>query len=265
MSNEVVSQTPSGSLALPSSVMARLAQQAKDVAAKERPAIGKISLRAGVLSYGGNSMPGNKMDAIIIATGYRNVWYAGAFDPDNVVSPNCFALSLSDENMVPHANVIEPVNATCEGCKYNEWKSAGGNSKGKACKQTRRLVMLPGSVVTDANPGETIRSAELAVMDLPVTSVRNYSTFVNALAASAGVPPHAAICQISVVPDVKTQFKVKFQPMSVVPTEEILLAIESRLAGAETIAIEPFESSAVGGEELAAEKAAASQKKGKKF
>lgn len=264
MSNAIVDTQ--SAVALPSSVMDRLRSQAKDVAAKERPAIGKISLRAGVLSYSGNPMPGNKMEAVILEAAYRNVMYVGKFDPDNVTNPNCFAFALSDENMTPHENVSVPPNGTCKGCPYDEWGSAGGNSRGKACKQTRRLVMLPASALESV---DSVKSAEMAVMDIPVTSVRNYSNFVNTLSATAGVPPYAAITSISVSPNVKTQFEVKFQPMRVVPSEAVLLAIESRIEQAQSISLEPYAESAPfpSQEEMTAEaeKAAAAASKKKKF
>jgi hypothetical protein len=126
--------------------------------------------------------------------------------------------------------------------------------------------MLPGTALESV---DMVKSAEMAVMDIPVTSVKNYSNFVNTLSATAGVPPFAAVTSVSVTPNVKTQFEVKFQPMRVVPSEEILLAIESRIEQASNIALEPYEeTSPFPTEEEQAEeaaKAAASASKKKKF
>jgi hypothetical protein len=77
-------------------------------------------------------------------------------------------------------------------------------------------------------------------MDLPVTSVKNYSNYVNVLAASANVPPYAAVVEISVVPDVKSQWKVLFTPMRIVPSVALLDAIKQRFEMAEKIALEPY-------------------------
>lgn len=248
--------TQSRELALPADLMAELAKDAKDAAAKERPAIGRISLKSGQMTYAGQPIKDNKMEAVALFASFRNVFYAGRYDPNNIVNPNCFAISEDDEDMAPHANVSEPVHPTCEGCKYNEWGSDPGGGRGKACKQTRRLVLLPGQAV-DLGP-DAIKTAELAVMDIPVTSVRNYSGFVNSLAASANVPPYAAVVEISVVPDAKTQFKVKFNPLRVVPSKEHVTALKGRMDTARQISMDPYEETAKAGDE--AEPAAAPKK-----
>ena len=230
-------------MAIPADVMAELAKAAKEQSASERPSVSRISLKSGVMSYAGAPVPGNKMEAVVLAATYRNVFYAGRFDANNVVSPNCFALSNTDEGMAPHGNVSHPEHPTCDGCKNNEWGSDPNGGRGKACKQTRRLVLLPADAV--AKGVQDVLTAEQAIMDLPVTSVRNYSQFVNSLAASVNVPTYAAIAQISVVPDAKTQFKVMFQPMRVVPSLDLLNAIKRRLEGAISLGLAPYEETAV--------------------
>jgi hypothetical protein len=259
MNNEVVT-TKNNAPALSGGIMERLAAQAKAAAATERPAVGRISLKSGVMSYGGTAMPGNKTEAVVVASVYRNVFYAGRYDANNVVNPNCFASSDSDKDMAPHANVSEPEHATCDGCPKNEWGSDPNGGRGKACKQTRRLVLIPGHAVEGG--AAAVNTAELAILDLPVTSVKNYSSYVNALAASAKVPPFAAVAEISVVPDAKTQFKVNFKPIRVLPTEELLAAVEGRTHSALALGLEPYEetSTAATAEEAAPAKAPAKKK-----
>lgn len=262
MVNEVSEVSASGALAIPQDVLAKLAAQAKDASAKERPSISRISLKSGVMSYGGTPMPGNKMEAVVMAASFRNVWYAGRYDPNNIVNPNCFALGEDDDNLAPHPNVSEPVHPTCKGCPKNEWASDPNGGRGKACKQTRRLVLIPGSAVDKG--AEDIITAEMAVMDIPVTSVRHYSSFVNALAASANVPPYAAVAEISVVPDAKTQFRVGFRPMRVLPTMDLLEAVQKKLPDALRLSLEPYEETNNAAAPTA-EEVAKSDKKSKKF
>lgn len=233
----------SSELTIPQDMMAKLAAAAKDAAAKERPAVGIISTNAGQLTFNGNSVPGSKLEAIVVASSYRNVWYAGRFDRNNIVPPNCFALSLEDKDMAPHDNVQQKPNETCDGCPYNEWKSDPNGGKGKACKQSRRLIVIPADAIDKG--AEAVRDAEMARFDVPVTSVRNYSTFVNALAASASVPPYAAVVEISAQPDTKTQVKVNFRPMRVLPSADILDAVMKRMESAERLALEPYDETAV--------------------
>src|SRR3990172_6508037 len=209
----------SSAVALPTSLMQRLASQAKDEAAKERPSVSKISLRGGLLAYQGQAIANNVLPCVVLCAVHRNAMYDGPFDPNNIKNPVCFALSKDGEAMQAHENVPkENIPQTdpdktretprdCDGCSANAWGSVGGGSRGKLCKETRRLVLLPASALESE---ESAQKGELAVLDIPVTSGKNYSNFVNALAASAGVPPWAAVTHISTERDAKTQFKVTF-------------------------------------------------------
>jgi hypothetical protein len=238
--NEVVAAQSNG-LALPSDVLARLAAKAQNVAAAERPSVSKFGLKSGVLSYGGNPIPNNEVEVIVLTAVHRNTWYAGRYDPNNIVNPNCFSMSLSGEDMVPDKVVTDPPHSTCKGCPKSEWKSDPNTLKGKACKESRRLVLIPATVLQDADPAAAVMAAELAIMDLPVTSGKNYSNFVNSLAAVANVPPYAAVTNIKVTPDAKTQFKVNFTPLNVVPSMEILDAIEKRIPEAERLGMQGYD------------------------
>lgn len=258
-------------LALPASVLESLAAEAKEAAAAERPSVSRISLKSGVMSYGGQPMPNNSVEAVIVGSSFRNTYYAGRYDPNNIKNPNCFALSTSDEGMVPDPNVQEPENATCAGCPKNEWGSDPNGGRGKACKQTRRLVIMPANALADKDGNDTpdaVKAAELAVMDLPVTSVKNYSQYVNTLSVTAGVPAWAAIGKIQTVPDAKTQFKVLFQAMRVVPSVTLLDAIKTRREEAVRIALEPYRETETAGEDggaAAPSGAAGATKKAAKF
>lgn len=250
----LVAQAPTAhAVALPGTWAERLAAQAKDQAAKERPSVSKISLRAGVISYGGQPVKGNVLPVIVMLAAHRNTYYDKPFDPNNIQNPVCFALSVDGDDMEAHENVPdenvpeddpekprpEPSTRSCEGCSMNAWGSdPRPNSRGKACKETRRLVVLPADCVSSA---EEVEKAEMAIVDIPVTSGKNYSNFVNALAASASVPPWAAVTNLSAQPDARTQFKVTFTPVQVVQDEEVLEALHKKLEQAERLALLPYD------------------------
>ena len=263
--NQVVN-TPSNQIAgLSSERFAALAQQAKDAAAAERPSVSKISLKSGIISFGGQPVKDNRLDVIIVATSYKNAFYKGRYDPNNIVNPDCFAFADSDEAMVPDSNVSKPEHPTCEGCPRAEWGSDLNGGRGKACKETRRIALLPGSVLSEADPVEAIKVGELAIVDVPVTSVKNYSQYLNILAASIGLPAHAVLTELSAQPDAKTQFKVMFKGISPVPSDAALDAIEARMPEAKRIVLAGYESSndAAEGDPLPA--GAAAKKTPKKF
>ena len=248
----------SGALALPSDLAAELAGYAQEAAAKERPSISKISLKSGMMQYQGQPMPGNKMDVIIIAYAYRNALYKNKYDPNNVVNPNCFSISLVEEGMAPHENVVEKEHATCDGCPNAEWASDPNSpsGRGKWCKEGRRLIAMPAAAMASA---EAIAKAELAIVDVPVTSVGNFGNYVNTLSAAVKRPMWAVVTTLQVVPDAKTQMKLTFTPVEMINDASVIHAIKERMAEAERAALVPYDESAIAGDA----KPAAPVKKGK--
>lgn len=225
------------SLALPQSFLAELAVHAKDAAAKERPSAGRISLKGG-LSYDGTPVPGNKLEVVIVGGAYRNVLYKSRYDPDNIVNPDCFALSVEDEDMKPHENVANPEHETCKGCPMAEWGSNPAGGRGKACKETRRLVLLPANNLSSA---DAIKASEMAVLDIPVTSVKNYRNLVNVVASTLNLPVYAVVVLVEWLPDPKTQIKLSFTPLRVAGDEEIVRAIMARKDEATRLATIPYD------------------------
>lgn len=227
-------------IALPGSVMERLAAKAKDEAAKERPSVSKISLQGGEMSYGGNPMPNNEMEAVVVGSFAINTYYSGPYDPDNIVNPDCFALGEADEDLEAHANVpdekVPGDSRICSECPMGQWETdPRPGSRGKACKEKRRLVLAPVGEDTDYS------KCELAVLDVPVTSVKNWGTFVNGLAASANIPPHACVTLIKLNRHKKYQYTLEFTGLRGLDTEEQLLAVEARRDEAKRIACTPYE------------------------
>jgi len=231
---------------LPADMMAALAAEAKEAAASERPAVSKLSTANGQLKYMGDPVAGNNMDVMILYASYRRVWYSGAYDPNNIKNPDCFALAETDEDMIPGAS--NPVNPTCNGCPKNEWKSDVQNGvvrKGKACKESRRMIMMTAAMFNDPSldPSalpDAIKKAELAILDLPVTSAKNYGGFVNTVAAMVNVPPWAVIANVKVQPS-KNQFEVILTPLRVLPGAAVVMAVKSRLEDAKRLALEPYD------------------------
>lgn len=246
-------------MALPADLVAELGAAAKEAAAKERPSVGRISLKSGVMTYGGQAIPGNAMDVIIVGGAYRNVYYAGRYDPNNIVNPNCFALADEEADLHAHENVpdesvpgdseatVRETPRACAGCAMGEWGSDPNGGRGKACKQTRRLIMLPADVLDAEDPVEATTKSEMAILDVPVTSVKNYANLVNSLAATIGLPVWAVVTTVRVVPDAKTQFRVEFTPMRAAGGEEIIRALMRRRDEALRLALVPYDG--VGGEQ----------------
>jgi hypothetical protein len=186
-------------------------------------------------------MPGNKVRAIVLATAEEHALFIGKFDPNNIVSPVCFALgetkAKGGEDMVPHDNSYEAQADSCGDCAMAEWGSDDNSpsGRGRACKWVRRLALVPEDALE-----EDVAKATVALLRIPVTSVRNWSNYVHLLDASVKRPPFSVVTEISLVPDPKTQFQVKFACVEVIGEPEILQELKDNRRRAYQTITQPF-------------------------
>ena len=194
----------------------RLAAMAAESAQNEADVGGGnfISVKSGQLTYQGNTIKGNELDVVVLTSIHENCFYPGRFDPDNPQPPVCYAFGTDPKEMAPHPESAEPQHDQCDGCPMNEFETAD-NGKGKACKNIRRLSMIPGDPLNE----ETVETADVAYLKVPVTSVKGWASFVKTVATLDKLPPLCVVCRIGVIPDPKSQFKVTFQKVEAVPRE----------------------------------------------
>jgi hypothetical protein len=186
-----------------------LAKYAKDAADVEELGGNFISLQAGIISIGGEPVKGNKLDVIVIDAVYENAYYEGKFDPNNKKPPVCFAFSHEKELLAPHKDSPKPQHSQCAGCPLNEFDSAEDERGGKACKNVKRLAVIPLP-----SKSEEVVGSEVKYLKVPVTSVKNWAKYVKGLQLMVKRPPFAVGTQISTTPDKVSQFKVLFAPLA---------------------------------------------------
>lgn len=203
-----------------------------------------FSMRAGVLQYDDAPLPGNQMCVIISAWCLENVFYEGAYDPDNRTPPACFAFHKDPETkdeMAPDPkhledDVFDQQAAACADCPQNEWGSAA-KGKGKACSNRRRLACIPAGTYKSAGRGggfdleliteeDHYRTAEEAYLKLPVMSGKGFDAYVRDVADQLGRPTFAVYTRVYLTPDPKSQFKVNFELIEPVEDELIPAMIE---------------------------------------
>lgn len=222
-----------------------LARQAEIAASMEESSGGGqfFSLKSGILSWNDAPLPGNQMVVIILDSVLENVYYGTEYDPDNPAGPECFAFGRSEKEMEPHIIVKEAgqaVSDVCAGCEMNEFGSAD-RGRGKACRNTRRLAMIPAGTFNNQgklelfDEDEHYESTTIGFMKLPVTSVRGYANFVKQIASTLKRPPFGVVTKVSVAPDAKSQFRVLFEPMGQVPDELMAIIIERNKEASSTI------------------------------
>ena len=224
-----------------------LAKQAEVAAAMENStATGQFfSMRGGQLTFNDAPMPGNRVLVVVLDTLLENIFYTGKFNPEEPSGPACFAFGRDDKDMAPHELAQDKQSEKCMDCPNNQWGTAD-TGRGKACRNTRRLALIPAGSFNARGEAEVVEDAEhyntaaLAFMKLPVTSVKGYAAFVKSLAGTLKRPPHGVFTRISVVPDPKTQFKVVFDPVKSIPNA-LMATIMDRVKEAKSVIDFPYQ------------------------
>lgn len=200
-----------------------MATEAKEIAKTERPSVGRISLQSGIMTYQDQAVPDNEMIAIVGDVIHEQVYYDQPYEAGVVNPPACFGYGEPGDAIKAHESVPErdwEKWGNCNGCIMNEWRKPP--KKGKPCGERRRLAILPLSEdVAD------YEAAEIAVLSLPVMSVKNWSNYVNVIAAAHNRPAWGVATKISVKPDPRSQFRVHFEYAGDL-SDEILGAVHGK-------------------------------------
>jgi hypothetical protein len=247
MSNDIA---PAG---LTTEWLDKLAAAAKEQAATEKPTGNFFSTKGGLLSWNQMALPGNKMEVIALASMHENVWYAGAkFDAANPASPLCYAFSLSGQGMAPHDESEQKQAEACAACKHSKW-GTGDGGKGTACRPTRRIALLPASAAASV---DAVEKATVGLLRVPITSVANWTAYVNGL-ANKQVPTFAVICEVSIIVDARTMFKIHFTPKRPIGDTAVLNALMLRKPLEEVAMQSPYAKRNINAAQVAPQPAAA--------
>jgi hypothetical protein len=133
---------------------------------------------------------GRSMVAIAVDFIHSQTWYDTPFDADNPHPPACHALSITGDDMQPLAKSPSKQSEFCDGCPKNAWGSADVG-RGKACAQQVKVALVA------AGANETLSTAEMAILTVPPTSLKNWNNYVKSLAKSHGLPPFAFYTRFS--------------------------------------------------------------------
>lgn len=155
------------------------------------------------------------LDIVIVDFVYYNTYYEGAFDPNNIVPPNCFALAVEPKGMVPSNNSPDKQCETCAGCWANEFGSSG---KGKACQNRVLMACLP----TDAT-----EDTPFVILDISPTAVKGFGSYVTSVARSLQRPPYGVVTHIECNPATKHDVAV-FSDPQLIEDENFITMVRSR-------------------------------------
>lgn len=141
----------------------------------------------------GSKVP--ELRAVIVDFVTTHNFYERPFDPKNILPPGCFAVGTNPKDMAPVADSPNLQAENCQVCPMNEFGSAGD---GKACKNGRRLALLPLNDDGDDVDAE----ADILILDVSPTAIKGFDSYVQTLARTYQMPPVGFVTTITMDPNV---------------------------------------------------------------
>jgi hypothetical protein len=129
---------------------------------------------------------GEELEVVIVDFVSSNLYYDGPYDRDNPQPPACFAIGAEPSMLFPSPNSPSPQASGCAACPNNQFGSAG---KGKACKNTRLIAVMPVSLDGEESP--------IWIMSVPPTSMKSFDAYVQSLASKHKTIPLGVVTRIS--------------------------------------------------------------------
>ena len=180
---------------LPVNYEEQLAKEAAEIAKRiAAPTGDRIRFNANRAFITPDGMEGETLEVVIVDFVSSNLFYDGPFDRDNPQPPGCFAIGPEPSLLVPSPSSPNKQAETCATCPNNQFGSST-NGRGKACKNTRLLALMPVTAL-DKNDEE----APIWIMSVPPTSLKAYDSYVHSLASKHRTVPIGVITEVSLDP-----------------------------------------------------------------
>lgn len=164
------------------------------------------------------------LELVIVEFVTMHNFYAGRFDKDNIVPPDCFAIGTDPKNMVPSPNSPNPQAKDCQSCPMNAWGSEG---KGKACKNGRKLAVLPPDADADT---------DMWTLGVSPTALKNFDGYVASVVRTFGLPPVGVVTTVG-LSDAVDYPQLQFSDAK--PNEGVAVHFSRQAEGRELLMVEP--------------------------
>jgi len=167
--------------------------------AKEAEAVGDTLAGAGAGSFirvdqdNGNlkhSLLGDAeppQEFVVVDYRAQNTYYERGYVEGENSPPDCWAIAKKHSELAPDpTRIAEPEAESCKACPLNQYGTAH-NGKGKACKNTYLVALLP--------PGAD-ENTELAYLRVSPTGMKSFDGFANGCSARFKLPPIGAVVTV---------------------------------------------------------------------
>lgn len=189
-----------------------------------------ISFRGGSPSLGGVNLP-NPLPLVILAYSYERSYYSKPYQPDVLSAPDCY----SYDGVTPHEKAKLSQSDACAGCRWNEFGSAQ-NGKGKGCKEGAKFAAIHADALESPEKiaAATIVQGRLSVLNSK--GFRNYTGYFE----DSGTAIWQSVTELTVQPDSKSQYAVKYGNIVADLDDADLDAIAARVDEAEKLLAQPY-------------------------
>ena len=209
--------TKSKALASPAALLKKnLAEANKRIAQSDSSRV-KVSLLG--FEEPGSDEVGQELNVVVVDFTLVHGWWPSAYDPDNIVDPDCYANNRIFNDLVPVDESPDKQAESCAVCPQNAWGSAV-KGKGKACKNSRLLAILPLDAISTA-PMWTISASP--------TATKRWDAYNRELAGN-NLTPLFVSTSITLVPKLKYA-SLQFEMIEALSSDQVNQAI-SRLEDA---------------------------------
>jgi len=146
-----------------------------------------VNLKGKVFTLPNGASSDGPLTCVILDWVSENTFFEGIYNPKDIKPPVCFAVGAEPLKLAPSKNAPKPQHESCKDCPQNQWESDPKGGKGKACKNTRRLLIVP----IDAEPG-----TQPWIIKASPTSLKHFDKYINAL-SDVGTHPIEVVTDIS--------------------------------------------------------------------
>jgi len=159
----------------------------------EPPSGYMISTKGKVFTLPDGSSSDGPLICVVLDWVTANSYFEGIYNPKDPQPPACFAIADKPAEAAPSKHAPKPQHSSCCGdadtptCPKNEWRSDPGGGAGKACKNTRRLLIVPHDATEKTQPW---------IISVSPTGLKHFDKYVNML-ADVGTHPLEVVTEIS--------------------------------------------------------------------
>lgn len=190
-----------------------------------------ISTEDGIMKLGANVI-GRELDAVILGVAVDHCLYPSDYKKGQPSAAICFYIGSSEEDAAPHATSPQPQAKTCATCVKNAFGSGRGNAK--ACRQSRRLLIMP------LGPKDDPTTAPLYRLRVPPTSIKHVAGY-KSLLDSYKRPIQSVVTHIEFSGHEQNRFEVKFKPLRPLDDRDLLQTLARRaIEGKDALFLPPL-------------------------